>query len=548
MIVQPATATEAAKKTGDTVGTEVHARPRLDALTALRFVAAALIVVEHSAGNFGLPDDLGRPFVLDQAVSFFFILSGFILTYVYPTLPTRAIPHFLRARIARVWPGHVTAFLLLLLVAGAHAGRGDGHGLGITLANLLLVQSWIPLKASFFSYNTVSWSISTELSFYLLFPLLIRNWEQNWHWKLPLALLVIGLTTLINVTHLPASSGLRETGLLYVNPLGRVFEFTLGMTAALWYGRLARRVPRSQTLGTIMEIGALIFVVTCMAYSGAWAAAAGNIPWIGAAGAFWLRETGCTCLAFAALITVMALGAGVVSRVLAWSPCVVLGEISFAVYLLHPVVLKAFTDHARAFLSIPTPLRYTTYWAITLLAAHLVWALIETPTRRWITRTSQPLGGPVPWGRVWAGRHLAEGFALAALLVPLALLAARAPTTDWGHLDAANCMQISGWAWDEAQPDRSVIVRTYDNDQLLTTTLANVPRADLVGAFGKGAHGFIQPLPSSMRDGRVHTLRVVVAPQDVPIRGTPRTLGCPATGQGADVPPTPPAKAKGSGG
>lgn len=541
--------TGAASGSGDRaqVASHVPVRPRLDALTALRFVAAALIVVEHSAGNFGFPDDLGSPFVLDQAVSFFFILSGFILTYVYPTLPTPAIPRFLRARIARVWPGHVAAFLLLLLVAGTRAGRGDGHGIGITLANLTLVQSWIPVKASFFSYNTVSWSISTELGFYLLFPLLIRNWERSWRWKLPLALLLVaGLVTLINVTHLPASSGLRETGLLYVNPLGRAFEFTLGMTAALWYQWLARHMILSRIVGTVVEIGVLILVVTCMVNSAGWAARAGSVSWIGTAGAFWLKEIGCTCIAFAALIVVMALGKGAVSRALASPPCVLLGEISFAVYLLHPVVLKGFTNHTRAFLHIPVPLRYAMYWAITLLAAHLVWALVETPVRRWIVQPHWPSRLRLPRRKPGA-RRLVEGLVLATLMLPLALLAARAPAADWGHLDAANCTQISGWAWDEERPDSPVTVLTYDNGQLLTTTLASIRRADLSGEFGNGAHGFIQPLPPSVRDGGEHTLRVVVVAHDAPIHGTPRTLACPATGERADIAPVPQADSMGKG-
>ncbi len=443
------------------------------------------------------------------------------------------------------------ALLLLLLVAGAHAGRGDGHGISITLANLLLVQSWIPLKASFFSYNTVSWSISTELGFYLLFPLLIRNWERIWRWKLPGAfLLVVGLVTLINVTHLPASSGLHETGLLYINPLGRVFEFTLGMTAALGYGRLARRVVLTRRTGTVVEVSVLVLMVACMVYSARWAALAGHASWIGTAGAFWLREIGCTCLAFAALIVVMALGKGGVSRALASPPCVLLGEISFAVYLLHPVVLKGFTDHARAFLYLPAPLRYAMYWAVTLLAAHLVWALIETPARQWITQPHRlhwsPALSVAGHGR-FTRRRVAEGLALAALMLPLALLVARAPVADWGHLDAANCTQISGWAWDAGQPDTPVTVLTYDNDQLLGTALAGIKRGDLLGEFGNGAHGFTQPLPPSVRNGGIHTLRLVVAIHDAPIYGSPRTLTCPAAGERAGTTPTATSSGKGLG-
>jgi len=56
---------------------------KLDQLTALRFFAALMIVVHHLVGVFGIKD-IGVNW--GQGVSFFFVLSGFILTYVYPSL------------------------------------------------------------------------------------------------------------------------------------------------------------------------------------------------------------------------------------------------------------------------------------------------------------------------------------------------------------------------------------------------------------------------------------------------------------------------------
>src|SRR5271156_303732 len=60
---------------------------RIDALTSLRFIAAAMIVVTHSVTIFSM-DPTGNiaKLPLSQGVSFFFVLSGFILTYVYKRL------------------------------------------------------------------------------------------------------------------------------------------------------------------------------------------------------------------------------------------------------------------------------------------------------------------------------------------------------------------------------------------------------------------------------------------------------------------------------
>ena len=75
---------------------------KLDALTSLRFFAAAMIVLVHSNPVFGAMG-LAESLPLDQGVSFFFVLSGFILAYNYPVLVGEAdILAFLKARIARI--------------------------------------------------------------------------------------------------------------------------------------------------------------------------------------------------------------------------------------------------------------------------------------------------------------------------------------------------------------------------------------------------------------------------------------------------------------
>ncbi len=51
-------------------------KQRLDALTSLRFFAAAMIVIYHSDGLFGLSIDPDPPFILFQGVSFFFVCRG----------------------------------------------------------------------------------------------------------------------------------------------------------------------------------------------------------------------------------------------------------------------------------------------------------------------------------------------------------------------------------------------------------------------------------------------------------------------------------------
>jgi peptidoglycan/LPS O-acetylase OafA/YrhL len=86
-------------------------KARLSALTTLRFIAASGIVLHHLRGPL-LPNDAFAAWPLDNAVSFFFVLSGFILAYTYPKLERPgAVRDFFVARIARIWPVHLVAAL-----------------------------------------------------------------------------------------------------------------------------------------------------------------------------------------------------------------------------------------------------------------------------------------------------------------------------------------------------------------------------------------------------------------------------------------------------
>jgi len=152
-------------------------------LTGLRFLAASAIVLHHLRGSFGFPY-IDWP--LGNAVSFFFVLSGFILAHVYGQIEDSAgLQRFWRARFARIWPLHAVTF------AFAWAVLDPGFPAAPWVANAFLVQSWIPIQEFYFSYNAVSWSISTEVFLYLAFPLLLFRLSRTWHWKLALAFLLV---------------------------------------------------------------------------------------------------------------------------------------------------------------------------------------------------------------------------------------------------------------------------------------------------------------------------------------------------------------------
>ena len=356
---------------------------KLDQLTSLRFFAAFMIVIHHSTGLFGI-NGIGVNF--GQGVSFFFVLSGFILTYVYPKLDTRQkILQFWKARIARIWPAYFATFLLYFLLSHYKWDRE------VTVANLLMVQAWLPLSTYYFSYNAVSWSISTEYFFYLAFPAILFNLEKNWLPKIICAgAVLIALIAFVNHLALPdygdpnnGSNGqlVTQHGLIYINPLSRIFEFVFGMCIALaWKNHTGKKWE--PLLATGFELGAILLCILSMYYMNS-IAAWGRQSILGAPLGLWLSHSG-SMFAFGLLIFIMALGGGKVSKFLAHPFLVLLGEISFSIYLIHKIILNYYSVKVAGITQLPNPVAYCVFVIVLMLVSYLMWTCIEMPGRRLI--------------------------------------------------------------------------------------------------------------------------------------------------------------------
>ena len=159
------------------------------ALTGLRFFLALWVILHHLTGPgqkleataLLLPDGM---FTLIrggyQAVTTFFVLSGFVLTrsYAATAWSRRNTLRYALGRVARVYP----VYLLSLAVVAPFILADQTPGKpGYLAAHLLLVQAW--LGAIPVNWNTPAWSLSCEMFFYAMFPLaasFIRsaNWRR----------------------------------------------------------------------------------------------------------------------------------------------------------------------------------------------------------------------------------------------------------------------------------------------------------------------------------------------------------------------------------
>lgn len=140
---------------------------RLDSLTALRFPAAAAVVACHSEHVTGVGDGLGR---LQAAVTVFFVLSGFVITWGCLGMDWRT---FYRRRVARIVPLYMAACLLGLVVGMVVAG--DRYRPLTLVSTATLTQAWFPVNWTLAKVDVPVWSLSVEAFFYLVFPLVGRR-------------------------------------------------------------------------------------------------------------------------------------------------------------------------------------------------------------------------------------------------------------------------------------------------------------------------------------------------------------------------------------
>jgi peptidoglycan/LPS O-acetylase OafA/YrhL len=257
-------------------------------------------------------------------VSFFFILSGFILSVNYAdklAFSKVTKKEFWIARIARIYPLHLFTLLIALPSTFDDFTLYKVLWLRRFFTNLFLIHSFFPYKDIFYSFNAPSWSISDELFFYLMFPGLILLFQKYRFSKLVCLFFILCIPVGIYLT--PA---IWIHKLFYINPLVRIGDFVLGILLYYVFVKVKYQAwTSSKTIGTILEILSIALFITFFCFH--------NSIAIG------YRYSCYYWLPMLAIIFVFSLQAGLISNILSNKFLILLGEISFGFYMLHYLVI-----------------------------------------------------------------------------------------------------------------------------------------------------------------------------------------------------------------
>ena len=354
---------------------------RLPLLTSLRFFAAAEVLIFHACGAQLHLD--GTPSVIRdlfdngyEAVTFFFLLSGFVLTYSHrrdhDLSSGAALRRYYFGRITRIYPVY---WLALLIAAPQFLYEGMReinplYSVGEFASSLLLaptlLQTWYPPAAALWVWS--AWSLSVEATFYLILPFLVPRLSRRPVWQqLAISLALLGLVEVLRIL-------LSNGGMPWINPpLNLSFEFlhyhfwlfapvfVLGSALAGAYAKYPP-TPRAASL----------------MFNGAWALLLGlfscrsSLP-------LWALSN----VVLAPLFAVLVLGAtnaeGLIPRLLSNPTMVLLGNASYALYILHLPLL-----HWWTLLDLPLPPEV--FCVIAVIVSVVCYRYVETPVLRWSRR------------------------------------------------------------------------------------------------------------------------------------------------------------------
>jgi len=304
-------------------------------------------------------------------VSFFFVLSGFIIAYNYRDKLKQGVVtkrQFWVARIARIYPLHILTLCGIALVGG-YVASDMSDWIKHFLPNLFLVHAFIPFHEYYFSFNGPSWSLGGEQLFYFLFPFLALFFapsNKRLYW-------VIGALIVLTPIAMFFTSEEYIRAVWYVNPLTRLFNFILGMFLFALYDK-HRNINWSGSKATFYEVGVLaLFILSCIF-------AVNYIPQV-------YRYSYYYWLPISLLIFVFAHSKGMLSRALSNKCFVALGKISFSFYLIHFLALKAYAK-LMGYLggNIPEQFGAVLVLIVVILLSAISYCYFEKPTDRLVKR------------------------------------------------------------------------------------------------------------------------------------------------------------------
>ena len=347
--------------------------PRVESLTGLRWWAAFFVFTHHMTNLAPLP-------IFDflkygtSGVTFFFVLSGFVLTW--SAQPGTRFRTFYRRRFARIWPAHAVALIAALFVFYRFDPPDNMSwikpvSMTVIVLSMFLLHGWSNDPNILYGGNPASWTLSVEAFFYAYFPFVQRataKLKVAGGLILCVAVLVIGGAYRLALFHYKADIPVLPQPVLH----SVAFLFGIGLAIALRSGWK----PRIPVWFAFLVTGGGLYILW---YSGKHAA---TFP-----GAVTMGLCQKEVLTFLYGFLIFAVAARDIRggrSLLRSKPLVALGQWSYAFYLVHATILYAIKEYH----GIAGPIGWAnlTWYAgvlvLSIFASAVLYKFVEHPMER----------------------------------------------------------------------------------------------------------------------------------------------------------------------
>ena len=220
----------------------------------LRFFAPVLIFISHTNELFGFENGITLKYLGCASVSLFIALSAYLTYLTNDNYNQISAATTLKKRLKQFYLLHLITLIIAIPLSVNSLVSDHISWIICFVANLTLLQSYIPIFSVYYSFNGVAWYLSLMLYLALLTPITLRLWKRMSLKTSIIALVVIGVMEYL-LTFLFFSSPYVQW-VVYVFPVIRYFDFFCGGAAY----KLAKYI-RDRKLYTLNKIICCISIV-----------------------------------------------------------------------------------------------------------------------------------------------------------------------------------------------------------------------------------------------------------------------------------------------
>ena len=335
----------------------------------LRFLSFLCVIVFHSSVLHSINEVFPLGVLVEVAMTFFFIVSGFLYGTRVQNFPNKIqaedIVIFLKKKIKKVYPLYFLVMLLALPLTNLFSTSEWAEKAYIIkhfIINTFLMQSWFPNNYALCGHT---WFLSSLFFLYVItVPLAVALKRLQSRFGNKSLLLIWGAMILFSYIW---NKGVLGIGLpperyIYILPVSRIPEYVCGMVAGIYWEMFEGAITKHRKKWLTWSIAevAILIVIVLLCIKGV---------------SYWRGQSYVWILPVTTLIGIFTIGGGAISRIGNCGLVNILGNISYECYIIHQLPVAYFVTVSQPEDTIIKTVLLLYIIVIDVLIAYLIYLL-----------------------------------------------------------------------------------------------------------------------------------------------------------------------------